>query len=122
MERETYNVPRHQKTPPPGARPASLAAPPGSQARVQVHIVEQIFDTFVLVPMLEVPVPQMVDQVVSVLKNFDMSSLVEQLIDVPRSRVSPTFSRRASCAAAGGAARGRATALLRLVRLCASRD
>ena len=27
VERETYNVPRHQKTPPPGVRPGILAEP-----------------------------------------------------------------------------------------------
>ena len=84
VERETYNLPRHQKTPPPGARPASLAEPPGPQARVQRHTVEQIFDTFVPVPILEDPVPQMVDRVVIVIKNFDISSPVEQVIDVPK--------------------------------------
>ena len=35
MERETYNVPRHQKTPPPGVRPAppsEVAGPQGASA------------------------------------------------------------------------------------------
>ena len=69
VERETCNVPQHQKTPPPGAPPARAAGP---QARFQRHTVEQISDTIVPVSILD--------------------------------------------AAAVGAPRGRAIALLRLVR------
>ena len=49
---------------------------------------EQIVETFVLVPMLDLDalVPQTVDQLVGVLQILDMSSRVEQAIEVPTIR------------------------------------
>ena len=52
----------------PAERPASLAER-GPHEWVQRHTVEQIIETFVLVPMLAVPL--MVDQLVDVLQFFD---------------------------------------------------
>ena len=60
-----------------------LGEPPGPQERVQRHTVEPILETFVPVPFLDVLVPQTVDQLVDVLKILDISSPVEQVIDVP---------------------------------------
>ena len=46
--------------------PPCLGESPGPQERMQRHTVEQIIETFVPVPMLDVPVPQTVDQLVDV--------------------------------------------------------
>ena len=68
-----------------GTRPTGLVEPQGPQARVQRHAVEQMIESFVPVPMLDLdaPVPQTVDQLVDVLKLFD-NSVPEQVIDVPK--------------------------------------
>ena len=55
------------------------------QERVARRIVEQIVDPVPVVQLLHVPVPQMVDSVVEVLKILDKSvSDVEQVIEVPK--------------------------------------
>ena len=66
-------------------RPASLAEPRGARDRVLRHTVKQIIETFVPVPMLDLdaPVPQMVDQLVDVLKLLD-TAIPEQVIAVPK--------------------------------------
>ena len=66
-------------------RTNGLVEPQGPQARVQRHAVEQMIESFVPVPMLDLdaPVPQTVDQLVDVLKLFD-NSVPEQVIDVPK--------------------------------------
>ena len=63
-----------------------LGEPPGPQARVQRHTVEQMIESFVPVPMLDLDalVLQTVDQLVAVLQNLGMSRPVEQVIDVPK--------------------------------------
>ena len=68
-----------------GTRPTGLVEPQGPQERVQRHAVEQMIESFVPVPMLDLdaPVPPMVDQLVDVLKLFD-NSVPEQVIDVPK--------------------------------------
>ena len=43
---------------PGGVRPASLAEQRGPHERIQRHTAEQIVESFVPVPMLDVPVPQ----------------------------------------------------------------
>ena len=52
------------------------------------HSVEQIIETFVLMPMLDLdaPVPQTVDQLADILKFFDMflAAVCEQVIEVPK--------------------------------------
>ena len=83
---------KFRKTPPPqpelfqsyeeepgGGRPPCLGESPGPQERIQRHT-----ETFVPVPVLDVPVPQSVDQQVDVLKIIDTTSPVEQVIDVPK--------------------------------------
>ena len=55
---------------PGGVRPDWLFAVSGPQARVQRRTVQQIVD-FALWPTLDDPAPQMVDQLVDVLKQFD---------------------------------------------------
>ena len=64
-------------------RPASLAEPLEPQERVPQRTVEPIVETFVSVPILDVPVLQSGDQLVGVLKFFDIS-VPEQVIDVPK--------------------------------------
>ena len=99
-----------RKTPPPqpllfslyeeepgGGRLASLAEPPGPQERVPQRTVESMLETFVPVPSLDVPVPQMVGQLVEVLRLID-SVVPEQVIDVPKI-TSQTSSRSALCSA-----------------------
>ena len=55
------------------------------QERVPRRIVEQVVDIVPVVPLLHVPVPQMVDSVVEVLKILDKSLPdVEQVIEVPK--------------------------------------
>ena len=68
-----------------GTRPTGLVEPQGPQERVQRHAVEQMIESFVPVPMLDLdaPVPPMVDQLVDVLKLFD-NSVPEQVIVVPK--------------------------------------
>ena len=64
-------------------RPAPLWEP-RRQERVQRHA-EQMIESFVPVPILDLdaPVPQIVEQLVGVLKVFDQS-LPEQVIEVPK--------------------------------------
>ena len=57
---------------PGGRRPASLAEPPGSQERVQRHTTEQLGELVPMVQILDAPVPQVVDQLVEVLKHFEI--------------------------------------------------
>ena len=66
-----------------GTRPVSLAEPPGPQERVPQRTVESIVETFVSVPILDVPVLHSGDQLVDVLKIFDIS-VPELVIDVPK--------------------------------------
>ena len=97
-ESETKYTAKFRTTPPPqpelfqlfeeepgGLRPTGLVEPRGPQERIQRHTAEQMIESFVPVPMLDhdAPVPQMVDQLVDVLKFFD-NSVPEQVIDVPK--------------------------------------
>ena len=97
-ESETKYTAKFRTTPPPqpelfqlfeeepgGLRPTGLVEPRGPQERIQRHTAEQMIESFVPVPMLDLdaPVPQMVDQLVDVLKLFD-NSVPEQVIDVPK--------------------------------------
>ena len=68
---------------PGGLRPTGLVEPRGPQERVPRHTVEQMADVAPMVQILDAPVPQMVDQLVDVLKLFD-NSVPEQVIDVPK--------------------------------------
>ena len=86
VEGETYDAPRRQKPPPPGTRPASLAEPRGDVMQVQRHTVEHLADGSPSLPTHDVPVPQMVDQPVDILKIFAklLPDVDEQVIDVPK--------------------------------------
>ena len=55
---------------PLGSRPGRLAGV-RPQERVQRHTVEQLADCVPVVPLLDVPVPQMVDQLMEILENED---------------------------------------------------
>ena len=85
-----------QKTPPPraastmyfsldddgdvlAARPTPLAES-AATAGVLRHSAEQIIETFVPVQILDVPVPQLGDQVVELLQKIDALALVERVI------------------------------------------
>ena len=89
------DAPRRQKPPPPGTRPASLAEPRGDVVRVQRHTVEHLADGAPCLPTLDVPVPQMVDQPVDILKIIAKLSpaIEEQVIDVPKIIQDPTPQR-----------------------------
>ena len=69
-----------------GARPDRLVGV-RPQERNQRHTVEQIVDTVLIVPSLDVPVPQMENQLVDVCRLFDVL-IPEQAIEVPT--ISPT--------------------------------
>ena len=108
MEHETYNA---QKTASGreaeffdvfdeelgGGRPPPLPEVAGPQARVLRHTVEQMIESFVPVPILDLDalVPQMVEQLVGVLKVFD-KSLPEQVIEVPKVTLQEGVPHRAA--------------------------
>ena len=64
------------------ARPDRLAGV-RPQERDQRHTVEQIVDTVLFVPSLDVPVPQMENQLVEVCRQLDVH-IPEQVIEVPK--------------------------------------
>ena len=51
--------------------------------KVQQHTVDKIADAVLLLPTLDVPVPQMVDQPVVILQSLDFA-LLEQVIVMPK--------------------------------------
>ena len=65
-----------------GERPAALPEP-RLQGRVQRHAVEQLADVVPMVQILDIPVPQVVDQMVDVAKHIDIVVL-ERVIEVPK--------------------------------------
>ena len=91
-----------------GSRPDALLAASGPQERVLRNTVEQLVDCVPVVPLLDVPVPQMVDQLVHVLKKD-----VEWVIAVPKIALQDggPSSRRSSRTAAGGTVGGSPTIL-----------
>ena len=68
-----------------GTRPIGLVEPRGPQERIQQHTAEQMIESFVPVPVLDLdaPVLHMVDQLVDVLKLLD-TAIPEQVIAVPK--------------------------------------
>ena len=66
-----------------GSRPDGLFDVSGPQERVQRRTMEQIVDCVPVVSLLDVPVPQVVDQLEEVLKIVD-NHVPEQVIDVPK--------------------------------------
>ena len=79
---ESREAPRGQNTPHPGERPAPLLEV-RPQVWAQRHSVDQIVDAVSGPPTLDVPVPQMVNQLVSFLTALD-SFVPEQVIEVPK--------------------------------------
>ena len=65
------------------SRPDRLAAV-RPQEQVQRHTVEQLADCVPVVPLFDVPVPQMVDQLVVVLQGLDKFMPVEEGIEMPK--------------------------------------
>ena len=84
-----------EDVPAAGSRPYRLFAVSGPQERVLRHTVEQMGDCVPVVPSLDVPVPQMVDQPVVVLRGLDTSMLVEQEIEVPKITLKDRIPQRA---------------------------
>ena len=108
-ESELNFTAKDRKTPPPqpvlfqlyeeepgGRRPASLAEPPGPQEQVQRHTMEQLADVAPMVPSLAVPEPQLVDQLVAMVKHVD-SVVPEQIIAVPKISWPSRFPRTVLC-------------------------
>ena len=81
-------APRGQNTPHPGERPAPLLEV-RPQVWAQRHSVVQVVGAVSELPTLDVPVPQLVDQLLSFLTALD-SFVPEQVIEVPKI---PTLSR-----------------------------
>ena len=67
----------------PGGKRPGQVQDPRPQERVQRHAVEQFADFAPMVQIFDVPVPQMVDQVVDVLKLLD-TAIPEHVIAVPK--------------------------------------
>ena len=94
-ESELHCTDKDRKTPPPqpvlfklfeeeprGGRPEAFAEP-RPQEQVQRHTTEQLADVAPMVNSLAVPEPQMVDQLVAMIKHVD-SVVPEQIIAVPK--------------------------------------
>ena len=83
----------------PGQRRGDAASQPGEPrgdvVQVQRHTVEHLADGALCLPTLDVPVPQMVDQPVDILKIIAKLSpaVEEQVIDVPKLIQDPTPQR-----------------------------
>ena len=99
VEHEKHNAPRGQKTASGrgteffdvfdeelgGGRPPPLPEVAGPQAQVLQRTVESIVDAVPLVPLLDDPVPQTVEQLQDVLQFFDrLSAVPEPVIKVPK--------------------------------------
>ena len=68
-----------------GSRPDRIATLSGPQERDLRRTVEQIVDAVPLVPLLDDPVPQMVEQLPDVMRFFDfLLPVPEQVIEVPK--------------------------------------
>ena len=73
-----------EDVPAAGSRPDRLAGV-RPQERVQQHLVDRFVDTVPSLPILDVPVPLMGEQLVDVLRFFDtLCPVTEQVIDVPK--------------------------------------
>ena len=96
-----------------GSRPDRIATLSRPQERVLRRTVEQIVDAVPLVPLLDDPVPQTVEQMVDVLRFFDtLCPVSEQVIEVPK--ILPEDATFLSRHAAGGTAGGSADARILL--------
>ena len=93
VDHEKHNAPRGQKTASGRGTEffdvfdeelAPLLEVAGPQARVLRRTVEPIIESFVPVPMIDAPVPQMVDQAAEVVRFFaSLPVVAEQVIEVP---------------------------------------
>ena len=84
--RDKYEAPRRQKPPPPQcSRPPCLGEPRGPQARIQQRTMEQLADVVPMVQILDTPVPQMVEQLLDVLRFFGFCLFPSRLSMCPRS-------------------------------------
>ena len=82
------------EVPATGSRPDRLAGV-RPQERVQQHPVDQIVVTAPVLPILDVPVPLMGEQLVDVLRFFDtLCPVAEQVIDVPKISLEDIPARR----------------------------
>ena len=82
------------EVPATGSRPDRLAGV-RPQERVQQHPVDQIVDTAPALPILDVPVPLMGEQLVDVLHFFNtLCPVAEQVIDVPKISLEDIPARR----------------------------
>ena len=72
-----------EDAPSQSSRLPCLGVPRGPHARVQRRTVQQIVDAVPLVPLLDDPVPQMVDTVLEFFRALDLP-VVEQVIAVPK--------------------------------------
>ena len=82
------------EVPATGSRPDRLAGV-RPQERVQQHPVDQIVDTAPAMPILDVPVPLMGEQLVDVLRFFNtLCPVAEQVIDVPKISLEDIPARR----------------------------
>ena len=100
-----------------GSRPDRLLDVSGPKERVQRRIMEQIVNCVPVVPLLDAPVPQTVDQVVEVLRPLD--TVVPEGGDRSAQYHSPRChpaARSSPCAADGRTAGGRARTLLQRLR------
>ena len=70
---------------PQGSRPPCLGEPRGKQDQDQLRTMEQLADVVPMVQILDIPVPQMVDQLADVMRFFDtLQPVPEQAIEVPK--------------------------------------
>ena len=77
---------------PGGGRPAPLPKVAGWQERVERHVMEDLGSVCRFVQILDLPVPQTVDNVTDALRFLDLP-LAEQVIKVPKISCSPCPSR-----------------------------
>ena len=97
---DLHDAPRRQKPPPPQpelfsfeeepgrGRPASLSEVPGRQGKVERHVVEDLGELAPLVQILDLPVPQTVENVTDTLRILDFP-MAELVIEVPKISCSP---------------------------------
>ena len=72
-------------SPPQGSRPPCLGEPRGPQERTQQRTTEQLADVVPMVQVLDIPVPQMVEQLPNLTQFFRaLSPVPEQVIEVPK--------------------------------------
>ena len=77
---------------PGGGLPAPLSEVAGRQGKVERHVVEDLVELAPLVQILDLPVPQMVDNVLDA-SRIPERPMAVQVIEVPKILCSPTPSR-----------------------------